>query len=154
MTTNNEDFTKALRTEADLAEALLGVVSDKQKAILAMKGESIAALSRREEELVGLLRSLEVERTKIAASLPDATKRTMTGRMPDPPRIHDVLQRMEGNAAATARKDVSRLRTAVEKITAVNANNRTLLQHSLRFVNETLKLVTDDNRRKIVDARI
>ncbi len=148
MTNNGEDFLKALKAEADLAEALLGVVNDKQRAIVAMNGDSITAISRREQDLVGVLRKLELERARIATSFASA------GNKKQPPLLNEILAHLDEKNASFVRREIARLRTSAEKITAVNTNNRMLLQHSLRFVQETMKMVTDDNRRKIVDARI
>jgi flagellar biosynthesis/type III secretory pathway chaperone len=48
----------------------------------------------------------------------------------------------------------ARLRTVSERIIHMNEHNRILLQRSMRFVQETLRLVTEDHTRQLVDHRM
>jgi hypothetical protein len=48
----------------------------------------------------------------------------------------------------------ARLKTVVERILHMNNQNRLHLQRSLRFVQDTLRLVTDDHTRQLVDHRV
>jgi hypothetical protein len=41
----------------------------------------------------------------------------------------------------------------MKRLVKINDQNRILLQQGLRFVRESLRIVTDNNRRRLVDHR-
>ncbi len=67
--------------------------------------------------------------------------------------IRQLLECLPAGDAVRISTIAARLRIVVERILHMNEQNRILLQRSLRFVQETLRLVTDDHTRQLVDHR-
>jgi flagellar biosynthesis/type III secretory pathway chaperone len=152
--TKSKDLEEILRTEADLAEALAGVMVQKQRSIVEFDAEQLGALTQREQDLMAPFRDLEKERVRVAAELasglPGQAQTAQEGHI----QIRDLVNALEGPAGDSISGQAARLRHAVERILNVNQQNRILMQHSLRFVRETLRLVTNDHTRQLVDQRM
>ncbi len=116
-----------VRTEADLAEALLGLLKQQQNAIVHFQDAALVSLVEQQQEVLRPLEALEKERVKLATRSGDA--------IPVP-------------------QSASRLRNVVREIIHTNGQNRALLESSLRFVHENIRILTEDFSRQLVDHKV
>jgi len=144
--TKTEDLERVLQTEAALAEALARVVAQKQEAIVGFKGEDLGTLTLREEELVKPLRQLEEERVRIASDIAGAGAPSIA--------LRDLTGLMTKKEADRIAPHAARLRTAVQRVVRMNDQNRVLLQQSLRYVRETLRIITDNHTKQLIDQKM
>jgi flagellar biosynthesis/type III secretory pathway chaperone len=150
----NEKLAKVFEMEAELAECLLDVMEKKKDAIVRMQSDALADAVRREEELLEPLAELEQERVRIVRNI-RIPKAQRTGKTEEPERILDlVLGTLPEDEAAELSSCASRLREAITRIANVNEQNKILLSHSRQFVRETLRILTDNYRRQLVDQKV
>jgi flagellar biosynthesis/type III secretory pathway chaperone len=147
----SDDLERVLQSELDLAETLFDLLSRKQRAIVDLDIDALTALTREAEDLVEPLQKLERERTQLVVLLGGGRGNGGDGRLPE--GIDQLAALLPESAAARLTQRAARLRLAVERIVNVNRRNKALLDTSLRFVRETLRFVTDDHRRNLVDHK-
>jgi hypothetical protein len=149
----NSDLLTVLKEEADLAEALVDVLHEKQRSLVNFHGDEIGVLSLREEALMKPFKDLELERERMVSDLSTqvGVENYADGK---PATLRSLLSRVEGLDALRIGGEADRLRKAAETIVNLNAQNRVLLQHSLRFVRETLKIITENHTRQLLDHRV
>jgi flagellar biosynthesis/type III secretory pathway chaperone len=152
--TTIDELEKVLETEADLAEALSGVITQKQQAIVQFNGVSLGALTRRMEELMRPFQDLEQERLRLAGALTQRHAGTGKQMMAKPLTAKELADILGKKDAERILSRATRLRNAVQKIVRMNDQNRLLLQHSLRFVRGTLKIITENHTRQLIDQRM
>ncbi len=151
--TKIKDLERVMETEVEVGEALLQLLSRKQRSIVGIQGDLLSSLAVEEQKLLKPLQELEAERMRLAfelargASVP-ATEGTVGVS------LEELLERLDTAEASRISTVAARLRKVVERLLQMNDQNRVLLQRSLRFVQDTLRLVTDDHTRQIVDHRI
>ena len=123
-----DNLENVIRTEAELAEALLGLLKQQQNAIVHFQDAALTSLVEQQQHILRPLEALERERLRI----------------------------MNGSSTATERipQSAQRLRTLAREIADVNRQNRTLLESAMRFIHQNLRILTEDFTRKLVDARI
>ena len=148
-----EKLQSILESEADVATGIYDQVTREMEAIIMLSGSDLSETVRAEVELLKPLERLDQERARCAEELgnrlfPDGTQhvRTMTVR-----ELVRYLPRPEALAISGA---ADRLRSVVENIVAANNRNRQLLERSRRFVEETLRIVTDDHTRTLINKRM
>jgi flagellar biosynthesis/type III secretory pathway chaperone len=149
-----DDLEKVLQTEADLAEALIGVLVQKQQSMVRFNGESLSSLTQREQDLLGPFRALEKERVRLAGDLAAAMPGGSRSASPTPVNLRDLVSALDRPTAARVDTHADRLRQAVVRIVALNDQNRVLMRHSLKFVRETMRIITQDNTRNLVDQKM
>ncbi|HXX62559.1 MAG TPA: flagellar export chaperone FlgN [Bacteroidota bacterium] len=148
---NVEELKTILETEADLAHALLAEVTHEQEAIIKLQGQDVAATVGAQQELLKPLENLEVERTRCIQSIGGELKNPALGKSPTVKELVKALPATDGEQIAAA---AEQLRSVVERIVTTNGRNKVLLDRSRRFVDETLRIVTEDHTRKIIDQRM
>jgi len=148
---NVEELKTILETEADLARALLADVTHEQEAIIKLQGQDVAATVSAQQELLKPLENLEVERTRCIQSIGGELKNPALGKSPTVKELVKALPATDGEQIAAA---AEQLRSVVEQIVTTNGRNKVLLDRSRRFVDETLRIVTEDHTRKIIDQRM
>jgi len=153
MTTINE-LKEILQAEAELAEALVKVMAEKQQAIVRFEGEELARTTRREEELVKPIQDLERERIRYTSEIGASLAPRAVGTSVEPLKIRDLVQYLNTKDARQLSGVAARLHQAVEQITNINEQNKILLKHSLHFVQETLRVVTSGHTKQLIDQRI
>jgi flagellar biosynthesis/type III secretory pathway chaperone len=146
-----EQLEQVMRAEVELGEALVDVMTQKQRAVITFQSDELTATVRREEELLQPFRELERERMRIASALVGLDPRAEAVRSV---AVRDLLQCLDAPDAVRISTLAARLKAVVERIVRVNDQNRLLLQRSYRFVQETLRRVTDDRTRTLVDHKL
>ena len=149
-----EQLGQILQTEADLVEALAGVMVQKQQSIVRFDAGSLGTLTQREQDLLVPFQALEGERMKLAEDLAGGVPAGRSGEGTPARSIHELLAALEVDAGAPVAGQAARLRSAVQRVLDLSQQNRTLMQHSLKFVRETLRMITKDHTRQLVDQRM
>jgi len=148
-----ETLTTILEAEAEAASVVYDRLKLAQESIVGLSGTDIAEFVRSGPDLVKPLEALEQERIRCAERLgaslfPDGSQQV--GRM----SVHQLLRYLPAADALAVSGAANRLRQVVGNIVAVNAQNKLLLERSRRFVEETLRIVTDDHTRTLIDQRM
>lgn len=151
--TKIEELERVMETEVEVGEALLQLLSRKQRSIVGIQGDMLSSLAVEEQKLLKPLHELESERMRLAAELAGAASVPVTEETRQV-SIDELLESLDAADAVRISTMAARLRTVVERLLHMNDQNRVLLQRSLRFVQDTLRLVTDDHTRQLVDHRI
>jgi len=148
-----ETLTTILEAEAEAASVVYSRLKLAQESIVGISGTELAEFVRSGPDLVQPLESLEKERVRCAERLgaalfPDGSQEvgTMT--------VHELVRYLPAADAIAVSGAANRLRQVVGNIVAVNGQNRLLLERSRRFVEETLRIVTDDHTRTLIDQRM
>lgn len=149
-----EQLGQILQTEADLAEALAGVMAQKQQSIVRFDAGSLGTLTQREQDLLVPFQALEGERMKLAEELASGVPGGPGGDGTPARSIHELLAALDVQPGAPVAGHAARLRSAVQRVLDLSQQNRTLMRHSLKFVRETLRLITKDHTRQLVDQRM
>ncbi len=151
---NNVHYlTEVMTTEAEIAEQLVDVIAQQQRALVACDAEAVVATVDQQQELMIPLEGLEQERERLTREL----WQTVTHEKLDdgkPVNLSALLSRLGANDAASLSDAGSRLLAAIEKMMKLNQANQFLIEHSRRFVRETLRIVTNDYARQLVDRTI
>jgi len=141
--TASEQLGNIMSAQADLMDAIIDILENIQSSLLRSDGAALERYTAREEELLRPFHDLESERVRCVADLGagDGSMKDLLGHLPESERtaIHALADRM---------------RVSARRIVEVNAQNSVLLGGVQRFVHETLRIVTDDSRRKLVDERV
>jgi hypothetical protein len=151
MATTIEELEQIMQSEVELGEGLLRVMMEKQRSIVGLHGEHLTSLVIQEEELIRPFQQLEQRRVVLAKQL---TGMSASAGNETQVTLAEILRHLEPSDALRVSTISMRLRTVSERIIHMNDQNRILLQRSLRFVQETLRMVTDDHTRQLVDHRM
>jgi flagellar biosynthesis/type III secretory pathway chaperone len=151
METMIEELERVMQSEVELGESMLHVMMQKQQSIVGMHGDTLTSLVVQEEELIKPLQQLEERRVRLTAEI---TGRPIPTEQGPTITMAELLSHLRPSDALRISTMSTRLRTVSERIIHMNTQNRILLQRSVRFVQETLRLVTDDHTRQLVDHRM
>ena len=150
--TRIEELERVLAAEVELGEALLQLLMNKQRSIVGLQSDELSMVLAQEEQLLRPFQNLEAERVRLTAELVGATDRSaVAAGMPF--SVVELMDHIPATDSLRISTMATRLRTVVERILQMNGQNRVLLQRSLRFVQDTLRLVTEDHTRALVDHR-
>ena len=149
---NVDELTKILQTEADLADALLAVIEEKQQALVHFKPDGVAEAVERERELLKPMQELERERSAIVDKLTNEV--AVVRERVERPTVGELAMHLESEAGRKIAILVARIRKTASRIQYRNQQNHVLLESSARFVKNTLRLITEDYSRQLVDRMI
>lgn len=148
-----ETLKTILETEAEMATGIYDQVTREMEAIIRLSARDVAETVRAETDLMKPLEKLDQERARCAEEIgrrlfPDGSQeaRRMT--------VRELVRYLPPADAVAVSGAADRLRSVVENIVAANGRNRVLLERSRRFVEETLRIVTDDHTRTLIDQRM
>ena len=151
--TKIEELERVMETEVEIGEALLQLLTRKQRSIVGLQSGVLTSLVVQEQTLLKPFQELEAERMRLTTELMGDGARVQEEN-PQDISVVRLLDYLGAGDAVRISTMAARLRTVVERILHLNNQNRLLLQRSLRFVQETLRLVTDDHTRQLVDHRV
>jgi flagellar biosynthesis/type III secretory pathway chaperone len=138
-----ERLQQIMNAQADLMDAITETLVGAQRALVESNGEALEQCTRREEDLLRPFHELERERLLCVEQLAGAS-------VP----VHDLLPGIPVEDRVALKALSERMKTSASKIMEINLQNSALLRNALRFVQETLRAATDDNRRKLIDERV
>jgi hypothetical protein len=148
MGTMIEELERVMQSEVEVGESLLQVMTRKQQSIVGLHGDQLTSLLMQEEDMIRPFQELEQKRLQLAAQLAGKPAGTQTVT------LAELLRLLAPSDALRVSTISMRLRTVSERIIHMNDQNRLLLQRSVRFVQETLRMVTEDHKRQFVDHRM
>lgn len=151
--TKIEELERVMETEVEMGEALLQLLTRKQQSIVGLQSDTLTSVLAQEETLLKPFRDLESVRTRLTAELIESGALPAGDETRNVP-VEALLGHLNAGDAVRISTMAARLRTVVERILHMNNQNRLHLQRSLRFVQDTLRLVTDDHTRQLVDHRV
>lgn len=150
--TRIEELERVLEAEVELGDALLQLLVNKQRTIVGLQSDALAGLLEQEEQLLRPFQSLEAERVRLTAELVGRSDESVVnGR--EIISVVELLEHLPATDSVRVSTMATRLRTVVERILHMNGQNRILLQRSLRFVQDTMRMVTEDHTRALIDHR-
>ncbi len=150
---NVNHLEEVMTTEAEIAEKMVDVFIQQQRALVACDAETVAATVDQQQELMLPLEGLEQERERLTRELWNAVSAQKMGD-DAPVNISKLMERLDADDASRLAAASSRLLSAVEKMMKLNQANQFLIEHSRKFVRETLRIVTNDYARPLVDRTI
>jgi flagellar biosynthesis/type III secretory pathway chaperone len=125
----NEKVDEVLKSEAELAEVLLGLLKQQQNAIVHFRDSELTTLMEQQQSVLRPLEALERERAHM---------------------IHGEQRLLEHDAQAHG----NRLKEVAKQIVEVNRQNKALLENSLKFIQQSLRIMTDNYTKQLLDAKI
>ena len=146
--TTIDQFAEVLKTEADVADAILGTLYEQQQAIIHFRDGAIMAAVERERQLIEPMESLERERENLCRAFDSTTRPEMNGKF----SLSGLARQLPRHEAAKILGAGKILKGKVEKIMTVNNQNKMLLEHSLCFVRHSLRIMTNNYTKKLIDT--
>jgi flagellar biosynthesis/type III secretory pathway chaperone len=138
-----EQLRNIMSAQADLMDALTETLAGTQQALLKSDSDALVEYTEREESLLRPFHDLEYERERCVRELAGP------GRS-----MADLLALVSAEERAPLESLARRMGGAAKRIIDLNGQNRVLIRNAQRFVQETLRIITDDHRRKLVDERM
>lgn len=138
-----EALQQIMKAQADLMDAIVETLNGTQYALVLADAAGLEHNTGREEELLHPFHDLEDERMKHVREL------TASGTS-----LAALLDAIPAEERSDVQVLVERIRNCAARIVALNAQNVLLIRNAKRFVQETLRIITDDRRHNIVDERI
>jgi flagellar biosynthesis/type III secretory pathway chaperone len=145
-----EDLERLMQAQQELSETLADVMVQKRRSILGLRSDALMELTRREEEILSPLNNLEQERARAVEEI--LREMGITGHATM--SVRELVRHLPPKEAVRISSRAARLRSVVDRILSINEQNRVLLQRSQRFVNDSIRLITEDNTRQLVDQKI
>jgi flagellar biosynthesis/type III secretory pathway chaperone len=145
-----DDLEQLMQAQQELSEALADVMVQKRRSILGLRSNELMDLTRREEELISPMNSLEQERMHLVHEILRDLGVNGTGTV----NVRELVRHLPSRDAVRLSSRAARLRSAVERVVSINEQNRVLLQRSQRFVTDSIRLITEDNTRQLVDQKV
>ena len=152
MTRTAEQLADVLQSEAEVSDELLKAMEKKQESLIYFKADVMADAVDRERSLLKQMRELEQERERIVADLASGVP-ALKGRS-NGPTVSELVRYVEGNTGLRLSELAQRIKTVGHRVQQKNQQNRMLLDSSARFIKNTLRILTDDNARQLVDRTI
>jgi flagellar biosynthesis/type III secretory pathway chaperone len=148
--TTIDQFEEILKTETDVADAIIDNLYEQQQAIIQFRDKAILEAAERGKRLLEPMESLEREREKLCRAFDSTMHPETNGTF----RLSGLARSLPNDQAAKILGAGKVLKGRVERIMTVNNQNKMLLDHSLRFVRQSLRIMTDNYTKKLVDTTI
>lgn len=143
-----------LRQEVEVSQALLHVLEQEQQAIVRMNLEQLDALVVQEHDLLRSVQRLEKDRIKfLEAALPTSRRKQGQG-IESPPALRELVKLLDSADAERIARLGNALRQEVESILNTNRRIKILLNHSLRFVRESVDMLTEGHTKQLIDQKM
>ena len=147
-----EHLAVVLETEAEVSHELLKAMEKKQQSLITFKADVMAEAVDSERSLLKRMRDLERERETILADV-IAGVPALKGRRPEP-TLNELVNHLGGTTGLRLSELAKKIKTVGLRVQQTNQQNRLLLDSSARFIKHTLRILTNDNSRQLVDRTI
>lgn len=143
-----------LRQEVEVAQAMLQVLEQEQQAIVRMDLEQLDALVVQEHDLLASVQRLEKDRIKLIEMVlpPSRLKRKQGAK--SPLALRELVNLLDSADAERIAQLGSALRHEAEGIMNANRRIKILLNHSLRFVRESVDMLTEGHSKQLIDQKM
>jgi flagellar biosynthesis/type III secretory pathway chaperone len=138
-----EELTTILKEETEIAEALDTLLKSKQRAFIKWNTGELSGVMEEELFLLNRLSFLEKQRTTIFSELNQETGQEGT-----------LKEYLKHYPSPELESQYERLKTISESVVKKNNQNQQLLKSSMSFVNNTLKTITDNYQRQLLDQKV
>lgn len=142
-----------MTAEAELTEQLVEVMREQQAALVNTDSACVVRTTEQQQELLLPIEGFEQERMRVTRELWSELA-PQTHDHHDAVPLSSLIARLEEDDAATIANAGRRLRAAVEQMVTLKQANEYLIEHSRKLVRETMKIVTNDYSRQLVDQKI
>jgi hypothetical protein len=136
------ELAEIVNQEAEVTEALVEALKDKQKAFTRCKPEELEPVVQKEINLLYQMADLEKRRTDIVKTLKPHAK------------TFKVSALVEEYGTETLKKSAARLKKAAQEVLRKNNQNKQLLKLSMDFVQHTLSIVTNNYQKQLLDTKV
>ncbi len=140
-----KEMIRILKEETEIAESLGELLKSKQRAFVKWNSGELAGVVKDEEGLLHQLSILEKERAIIFRALrpgsPENQGETMREYLEHypSPELQELYERLKNASSAVLKR---------------NGQNKRLLQSSLSFVHHTVRTLTDNYQRRLLDQKV
>lgn len=142
---NRQRLFEVTKSETAGFEKMIDILMKKQDAISNLNTEEIQRLISEELSELNDIKALERERARILDSL------SISGKQLDEP---EVLEQKLGKEASRAFTELhTKFRATFARVKQLNDLCGVLLLHSLAFIKQNIRILTNDGKRKLVDKR-
>lgn len=152
MTKTAEHLATVLQTEAEISDELLKAMEKKQESLIYFKADAMAVAVDQERSLLKKMQELEKERERIVAGFAAAVP-ALKDKTPWP-TLGEIVRHVGGSTGSQLSELSARIKNVSQKVQQTNQQNRLLLDSSARFIKNTLRIITDDNARQLVDRTV
>jgi flagellar biosynthesis/type III secretory pathway chaperone len=148
---NTDRLEEILRKEIAAAQELTDLLERQEKAIVRLNIEQLDGLVEREHQLVVSFQNLEKDRLKVLEEIvPSARLKRSRSAL----TVREVAALFDGPEAERLMQLGETLRRETETILTSNRRIKILLNHSLRFVRESVDLITEGRTKQLVDQKM
>jgi len=126
----NKKLEEIVEKEMRLAETLLGLMRQQQNALVHFKDTELLQLAEQQQNILFPLENLEKERMKI------------------------IKQNMGLQNGEAASRHQEQFKKVARQIMTLNHQNQTLTESALNFVKKTVRVLTEDFTKKLVDMKV
>ena len=147
-----EQLANVLESEAEVSEELLVAMKEKQDSLIHFKADAMGAAVDRERLLLKQMQDLERQRELIVADLVSGVPGLQ--RSSKNPTVRQIVPFVADDTGARLLDLAKRIKNVSGRVQRTNQQNRFLLDSSAKFIKNTLRILTEDHRRQLVDKTI
>ena len=143
-----EELIRVLYQQVDIIQQLVEVMYEKQRAVVNMQYDMLRSHLTMEEELAVKLRRLEERRLHLLMDLTGKSAKEVQEYS-----ISDLISDASQQEVGTLKSIQRQYKSLLKKLKSVTETNQVLIDHSRRFVEKLIKIMTANNERPLVDHR-
>ncbi|NOX18804.1 MAG: flagellar protein FlgN [Chlorobi bacterium] len=148
-----EQLAGILKDEKNLLSSILKTAEKKQTALVSNNRDALDATIKEEEKYLPRLRELEILRIKAIQTI-----YLSTGKKTDDYTIGTLLAEFDENLSDDEKNNLASkqkaIRDLINTVTKLNDQNLYLINHSRRFINETINAIINSSERSILDKKV
>jgi len=149
-----EQLIAVMSMEAESVEAIHKTLVEQQYAIINFSGEELEYATERCNELTRSIRAFEKDRVRL---LEKSLKGTPAEKYASSPNAFEHLLGVLDNRGGIKSKLKSardRLQNNVANVMHINSVNSLVLEHSMNYASQNIRLITSNFSRQLVDQKI
>ncbi|GEM_PF-1132305 len=154
MKTNVEQLEEVIRTEDELAQALLEVLEQQQHSLVHVQTGSVAETSAKAREFTKLIETLEKERWALMSEITGQSPSDAVQGFRSDVNAAELLRHLDAADAVRIKPIIDHFRSTAEQVVRLNETNRRLLEQARHFVRETLRVMTDNYTQQVIDQKM
>ncbi len=145
---SKEELIRVLYQQVDVIQQLVEVMHEKQGAIVNMQYDMLRSHLSQEESLAIKLRHLEDRRLQLLMDVAGLSENEAQRYS-----ISDLIANTNQQEAGIFRSLQRQYKTLLKKLKSVSDTNRILIEHSRRFVQNLIRIITMNHERQLIDYR-
>ncbi|MFH1194314.1 MAG: flagellar protein FlgN [bacterium] len=137
----------------DSLNRLLGLVKEKQRALVGNDRVALEKCIKSEEQILVMIQGVEEERLKMIHSI-----NAELGGKNRVTKISSIAEMLKGKIAPEKLKQLTatekKIKSDIAEIMSLNKQNLFLIQHSRSFISETINTLLSSRKRSILDRKV